>query len=157
MFALWSSPNHITIKSSTKELSFNSSWLLVGSWLFCIQSWSRWRVEQGTFTISVHWGPQFGMPTGAKMSLAPMNPYRMLFIQTFTPIPSIPKKLCMQNKQLREKKTSLESKDIISNLFSLVVHTWRLSLNEEQPIWVHCGPTSSVGKPKMRWILTEHI
>jgi hypothetical protein len=58
----------------------------------------------------------FGMPRGAKMSLTPMNRYRMFFIQTFTSTqnlhwkPTEHGKFSKQNTQL-PTKTPTELKD----------------------------------------------
>jgi hypothetical protein len=73
-------------KRSALELSFNSSWLLIGSWLFCFQNFpclvSIWcmrgcSVEVWTKNI-LYWfmkgQTHFGMPRGAKMSLALHEP-----------------------------------------------------------------------------------
>ena len=61
------------------ELSSNSTWHLIGSWLFCIQYLSMFEgsvdFEQGTFYIgSLRVKTHFGMPRGAKMCLALNEP-----------------------------------------------------------------------------------
>ena len=89
---------HIVFLDNNIKLSFNSAWLLVGIWLFCIQHlpyWVRFWCMFGSSSVEV-WTQnilyqfiesqfQFGMPSrGGKMSLAFNEPQTEIGCSTLT-------------------------------------------------------------------------
>jgi hypothetical protein len=112
------------------ELSFNSTWLLVGSWLFCLQNlpclvsfWCMrggyvvWRFEHRTFYIG-SWRVKLVLACQEvlKWVWSSMNWYRMFYVKTSTLPPRMHQKLtehgkiCKQNNQL-PTKSHVELKD----------------------------------------------
>ena len=114
------------------ELFFNSTWVLVRSWMFCLQNFPCFGLVCGACLAPL------GMP---KWVWPSMNRYRMFYLQTSTLPPRMHHKLtkhgrfCMQNNQL-PTKTHVESKDnsilskkILSSLFDrcvfhLILYSW---------------------------------
>ena len=120
------------LRNRVLELSFNSSWHLVGSWLFCLQTvhvWYVfgacvevvWRFEQRTYIGS--WRAKLILaPLGTpKWVWSSMNWYRMLFVQTSTLPPRMHHKhtkhgrFCKQNNELPTKShVELEDNSIVT-------------------------------------------